>query len=563
MTRRTWTHLGLVLLALSAGWSCASTPNSVALTVPPPPPQPAAVPQPPPPPDPTESVIAESNRLFERGESEYQLGHLDRAREEFDKALDLLMSVPGGARQDSRVREQFDTLVSRISAYEVTALARADGFTETTSDPAPVDELLANSVFDAAGPAPEVATQVEATVAATHYDLPIEPTDAVMKYVELYSGKLRDWFAASLQRGTQYLPMIQNTLRAEGLPLDLAYVPIVESAFKPSALSRARAKGVWQFVRDTARMHDLRYDWYVDERSDPEKATQAAAQYFKTLNTLFDGDWLLAIASYNGGPGRIQRAIKKAGTDDFWELARRRKLLPRETREYVPAVLAAIIVARSPEQYGITVTPDPPMAYESVLVPKPMDLRRVAEWAGTSIDSVQALNPELRRWTTPAYEAGYEVKVPVGTADALRERLATATPADFASFQFHVVRRGETLSSVAKRFGVKRADLADANDISTRARVRPGQELLIPRAPAVALAARTPASGQPTETVATTSASKVTHRVRRGETLSSIARLYSTTVAAIKRWNGLHSSRITAGDRLTIFRTQETATAVQ
>ena len=220
-----------------------------------------------------------------------------------------------------------------------------------------------------------------------------------------------------MKRGSKYLPMIQSVFRAEGLPLDLAYVPLVESAFNPNALSKAKAKGVWQFMAGTALENGLRSDWYIDERSDPAKATVAAAKYLKTLATLFSGDWHLALASYNGGPGRVQKAIKRVGVDDFWTLADNPNVLPRETREYVPMILAAIIIARNPAQYGFEFEPEVLPESEAITLSHPVDLRRVAEWAGTTIDQIQALNPELRRWTTPLKDAQYELKVPAGTAE--------------------------------------------------------------------------------------------------------------------------------------------------
>ena len=221
--------------------------------------------------------------------------------------------------------------------------------------------------------------------------------------------------------------MIQNVFRAEGLPLDLAYIPVIESGFKTNALSKASAKGPWQFMKPTAQDHGLKTDWYIDERSDPEKATVAAAKYLKTLHRMFDGDWHLVLAAYNGGLGRLQRAMRSSGADDFWSLAESPRHLPRETREYVPLILAAIIVAKNPAQYGFEYTPTEGIAYEKVALPRAVDLRRVAEWTGTTIDEIQALNPELRRWTTPVKYPDYEVKVPVGTADRL-DRAARQRP---------------------------------------------------------------------------------------------------------------------------------------
>src|SRR4029453_14041607 len=207
-----------------------------------------------------------------------------------------------------------------------------------------------------APPTPPTPPPVKTDMAQTSHDIPIPLNQRVLGYVELFQTRLRPYIQDGLQRGSQYLPMIQDVFRAEGLPLDLAYVPLIESAFKPNALSRVPAKGVWQFMHATALENGLRHDWYIDERSDPEKATRAAAKYLKTLRRIFDGDWHLALASYNGGPGRVQRAIKRTGRTDFWQLSSIKRGLPRETREYVPMILAAMIIARNPAQYGFELT---------------------------------------------------------------------------------------------------------------------------------------------------------------------------------------------------------------
>jgi membrane-bound lytic murein transglycosylase D len=528
-------------------------------------------PPPPPPVDPVAILLAEADRHLAAGEAELQRGHLNGARTEFDRAIDLLIESPYGARVDPRIRDHFDRLVARISALELSALSVGDGFTEAASEPAPIDELLATSVLDAATPpTAEVERIVRADLEATAHDIPIPLNERVLAYVELFQGRLRDWVQTGLTRAGRYLPMIQGVFRAEGLPLDLAYVPLIESAFKPNALSRAKAKGVWQFMRSTGRENGLEQNWFIDERADPEKSTRAAAQYLRRLHGMFAGDWHLALASYNGGPGRVQRALKRSGASDFWEVSRSRKFLPRETREYVPMILAAIIIARNPAQYGFDVPPVEPVAYERVTLTRPMDLRRVAEWAGVELSDIQALNPELRRWTTPLGTATYEVKVPVGTGARLQDQLSTATDTEFATLRFHRTRRGDTLASVARRYGVARADLAGANDLSVKARLRPGQQLLIPRAPAALLASGAAPPATPpvlasreldTDAAATRTAERTerddlvrtTYRVRRGDTLSSIARLFQTNVPSLKRWNGLSGSNIKPGLRLTIY----------
>ena len=233
------------------------------------------------------------------------------------------------------------------------------------------------------------------TSRSTAHDVPIPLNERVLSYVELFQGRLRPFIEDGLQRGSQYLPMIQNVFRAEGLPLDLAYVPLIESAFKPNALSRANAEGVWQFMRATALENGLRHDWYVDERSDPEKATHAAAKYLKTLSRHVRRRLAprAGVLQRRPGPGAARdeahRRRRTSGT-----LSRSARCLPRETREYVPMILAAIVIARNPAQYGFDVQPDgQPIGHETVKLPGPVDLRRVAEWTGASIDAIQAAEP--------------------------------------------------------------------------------------------------------------------------------------------------------------------------
>src|SRR4029453_13030807 len=268
--------------------------------------------------DPVATLIASSQQHFEAGERELKLGHLERARVEFDRAVEVLLESPYGARTDARMREHFDRLIDRINAYEVTALAQGDGFTEKKYEAAPIDEILKNATTFPA-PTADAATMaaVKADLQHSAHDIPIPEHAKVLSYVEVFQGRMREYIQDSLARGAKYMPMIQTVFRAEGLPLDLAYIPIIESSFKTNALSKAKAKGPWQFMKGTAQEHDLKIDWFVDERSDPEKATVAAAQYLKTLSKMFDGDWNLVLAAYNGGPGRVSRAMKRSGIGDF------------------------------------------------------------------------------------------------------------------------------------------------------------------------------------------------------------------------------------------------------
>jgi len=519
-------------------------------------------------------LIAVSTLHFEAGEREMQLGHLTSARAEFNRALEILLESPPGARTEPRLRAHFDQLVERISAYEVTALAQGDGFVEQRQEPAGIDELLAITTFEIPAPTAETTQAVAADLETMVHDIDIPLNAKVLSFVELFTGRLKAFLEEGLSRGVQYLPMIQSIFRAEGLPLDLAYVPLVESAFRPTALSRARAKGIWQFMRGTALENGLEHDWYIDERAEPEKATRAAAKYLKTLHEMFDGDWHLALASYNAGPGRVQRAIKRSSRSDFWKLTASGRYLPRETRNYVPLILAAIAIARNPAMYGFDVQPVEPPQYGTVTVTTPIDLRRVAEWVGTPVQTIQELNPELRRWTTPVRATDYELKVPPGSVEIVQAHLAQTDPTELAPLNRHTVKKGETLLSIAKALKVSRTDLAEANYLSSRAKLQAGQRLVIPRAPALLLATRPenppPATEAPAEppavvAVSTTAAERatsqptsITYRVKRGDTLSSIARLYRTTVAALKTWNRLRSNSIQVGQRLTIFTTRGT-----
>jgi membrane-bound lytic murein transglycosylase D len=567
----------LVALLIPVAAGCGSSIHSKTVTpkatapavepvVVPPPAQPAPLVAPAPAADPVQTLIATADRHFKAGQTELEQGHFEAAKQEFNRAVDGLLESAYGARTEPRIREYFDRLVDRISAYEVRALADGDGFVEKKYEAATIDELLAlSTTLGTQVPAAELKSAVSGDT--TPHDVPIPFNQRVMAYIQLFQGRLHDFIEEGMRRGSKYLPMIQNVFRAEGLPLDLAYVPLVESAFKPNALSKANAKGVWQFMVGTALENGLRRDWYIDERSDPEKATVAAAKYLRTLGELFNGDWHLALASYNGGPGRLQRAMKRGNNDDFWSLAEKPKLLPRETREYVPMILAAMVIARNPSQYGFEFQTESPVAVDKVTLTRAVDLRRIAEWTESSINDIQALNPELRRWTTPVQDKGYELKVPMGTSGAVLARLEEAPATDLASLNYYIVKKGDTLPLIARKLHVGRADLAEANYLKLTSRVNVGQKLIVPAEASALLAARAERSVPVTEARRTVTQSgelaraansnrvKGIYEVKRGDTLASIAKVFQTTVASIKTWNPrISGDQLTAGQRLTVYR---------
>lgn len=363
------------------------------------------------------------------------------------------------------------------------AVAAPDG-----AEPAAIDAVAALPVGDAPA-SPGSLARAAAAVEAESPDIPIELNEAVLSCIDLYQGRLRDWFEESLSRGQAYLPRIREVFAEEGIPRDLAYVALVESAFKTSATSRARAKGVWQFISATGRRYGLAVDWWVDERSDPEKATRAAARYLRELHDLF-GDWNLALAGYNAGEGKVLRAMHRYRTDDFWRL-RQTRGLRRETRNYVPLVHAAVVLAKAPARYGFTVLPGERPEVERVPIEGALDLRVIAECAGEPVEDIRALNPELRRLATPDGRT-FALRVPAGRAEAVAACVAAVPTEKRVSFRKHVVRRGETFSGIARVNGVTARDVAGANGLSLAQRLRPGTELIIPVPPKPRAHARRP-----------------------------------------------------------------------
>lgn len=415
-----------------------------------------------------------------------------------------------------------------------------------SADPA-ADPVTAQAVVPAAAVPADEEEPLEARIA-----IPRNPQ--VMKYVEQFSTTKKKFLENALARGSQYLPMIQAIFEAEGLPQDLIYLPLIESAFRTEARSHAGATGIWQMMRGTATFNGLSRDWYMDERFDPEKSTRAAARLLKTLYGMF-GDWHLSLAAYNAGAGRVQQAMKRSRRDDFWDIAKAGpKYLPRETREYVPLFLASLMVARDPIAYGLNVPSLEVPVYDVVALAAPLDLRRAAEWLGITVDVLKAMNPELRRWTTPVRAAEYHLNVPTGLGVVLETRLLEGAPSDLALYS---VKKGETMLAVARKLKVTRADLAEANYLPTTARLKAGDQLIVPREPELSRPAPMLASTVPAPVDSAgfsgPTLAKLVHIVRPGDTLLSIALAYRSTIAAVVEWNDLVAEAITPGQELTIF----------
>jgi membrane-bound lytic murein transglycosylase D len=519
---------------------------------------PVVLPPAPPPPDGVSLAIAEARLHFDRGTGLHDTGFLKQARGEFDAAIDTLLDSARLYPRNERVRRELNEMVARVHEMELTALRSGDGFTNQDGQRAAIDDLTQIPTFPAPID-PKQQQAVEAELRKAMHDLPIELNGRVLSALSYYQdGRGRATMAVGLERLGMYRPMMERILMEEGVPLDLVFLAQAESAYIPRAISRAKARGLWQFISSRGKEYGLRQTWWIDERSDPEKSTRAAARH---LSDLFDEfqDWNLAMAAYNSGPARVSKALKRTNSTTFWELMDK-KALPKETMNYVPTVLAMAIIGRDPKTYGFDVEPADPLDTERVAVNQATDLRVIAEALGIHVDSLKDLNPHVLRWTTPPDDSEFELILPKGYTEKFTEQVASLPESERVLWRHHDVRRGETLSLIAEKYGVTVNDLTQANNISVKKSLQIGQNLLIPMSGAAKQAAPKTASAASAPSTARTAASpapKVTtttaaYTVRRGDTLSGIAAKYSVTVGELKKWNKLSSTRLNVGQKLTL-----------
>jgi hypothetical protein len=303
--------------------------------------------------------------------------------------------------------------------------------------------------------------------------------DKVKSFIDLFQTKADSYFTKSLARSQAYEGMMKKILREKNLPEELFYLALIESGYNPYAQSRAKATGIWQLMNRTGKRYGLKVDKWVDERRDPEKSTYAAAEYLKDLYEMFNC-WYLAAAGYNAGEGKVLQAMKRAKSQDFWEISKHR-FLKRETKQYVPRFLAAMIIAQDPEKYGFSnIDYHPPLVYEKVAVPPGTRLDRIARAAETNLEQIRALNPALRRDKTPPHPASFEINLPPGKKEVFERNFSRVFKLDPRTARKHRVRRGETLWQIAKKYRVDLQEICEGNEITPKTILRPGDTLLLP-----------------------------------------------------------------------------------
>jgi len=474
-------------------------------------------------------LIQQVEEAYGRGEADYKKGKLPEAKVEFDRAVDLMLLSGIDIHGNTQLQEEFDRIVDAVNALETEALKQGNGFVPKEEE-TPAD-VAADVTFVVD---PNIVAKAKAELATTKSDLPLVVNDYVAVYINFFANttKGHNVLLHSFQRAGRYKTMIQRVMAEEGVPQDLIYLAVAESGFQPRALNRkSGAGGMWQFMPHGP--YGLARTAYVDERFDPEKSTRAYARYMKFIYDQL-GDWYLSMAGYDWGAGNVQHAVEKTGYADFWELYKRNNL-PIETKNYVPEILAAIIIANNPSQYGFDeVTLDPPVLTDTVTINYSLDLRLASDLVGVPVDELVALNPSLLRMVTPE-DAAFDLHLPAGSAAAFTERIAGIPPSNRNSWRYHRVVAGDTLASVAREYRVSASEVAAANQISESDSIGGMEALVVPVPPAPAVTTR-----------------MTLYTARKGDTLVTIADRFGVSLTQLRRWNKVTGIKVEAGRKLRV-----------
>lgn len=433
--------------------------------------------------------MSRAETMFEEGRKLYQAGDVAGARKLFDEAIDLVLNAKADPVDRAHFDKRFDELVAKIYRLDLSGLGAGAEATQASFDKAPIDEILSLTFpID-----PKIKPMVRDEVAATISQLPLEATDAVISFINYFSSERgRGVIRAGLRRAGKYKPMISRILDEEGIPQEFIFLAQAESGFLPRAVSFMSAGGMWQFIRGRGAEYGLRQDNLVDERFDPELATRAAARHLRDLYHQF-GDWYLAIAAYNCGPANVDRAVERTGYADVWEL-RSRGVLPLETSNYVPIILAMTIMSKNPKNYGLDdIIFEEPLVYDTVELNAATSLSLIADLTGQPASAIKELNPALLRDIAPA---GYRLHVPKGSLATLLSGLELVPADKRLVWRVHRTEAGEDLAAVARKYGTSPASLVSTN-AGLSATPDPGSLVVIPAAPPRAPVAPTVARARP------------------------------------------------------------------
>jgi len=402
--------------------------------------------------------------------------------------------------------------------------------------------------------------QEEEVAEEPEFDIPIVINGKVEQFIKYYQTRGRKVFSRWLARSKRYIPLMKELLGEKGLPEDLVYLALIESGYNPRAYSRRKAMGLWQFMYHTGKRYGLKVDWWIDERRDPVKSTIAAARHLKHLYDRFEC-WYLAAAGYNAGEGKILRAVKRYKTEDFWELTKYR-YLKSETKNFIPKIIAAALIAKNPEEYGFSdISYEEPIRFETVKVPDATDLRVIAKASRSTYEELKRLNPELRRWCTPPNYPDYELKLPYGKKEIFLRNFSKIPPSKRVTFRRHVVRSGETLSHIALRYRTDIRAIMRMNRIRNLHSIRAGRSLIIPVRGSEGLRkGKMPARLNQGRNLLEHEGRASIYTVRKGDTLWEISRSAGIDLESLCRWNGIQNAgRIYPGDRLKIPTEESTA----
>jgi membrane-bound lytic murein transglycosylase D len=494
----------------------------------------------------TQQLIVQVEKTFQSGQMHYRKGQLVEAKADFDYAVDLMLA--GGPnhdldiKSDPQLEDEFERILDAVNALEMQALKQGNGFSPAI-EPSPAD--VANDVTFESDP--NLVAKATAELSTTKSDIPLVINDYVATYINFFANtqKGHNTLKHSLERSGKYKALIQRVMTEEGVPQDLIYLAVAESGFQPRAVNAGSgAGGMWQFMPND-KYYGLTRNGYVDERFDPEKSTRASARYMKFIYNQL-GDWYLAMAGYNWGTGRVQQAVQKTGYADFWELYKRNNL-PEQTKNYVPEIIAAIIIAKNPSQYGFDdLQFDAAITYDTIPINYSVDLRLVADIVDADPQELAALNPSLMRLTTPPSSLltqPFDLHVPVGSATLFEQRIAEIPEDHRNSWRYHRVSENDSLSTIAHTYHVSVEQLATANQLHTGDTLDNIDALVIP----VAL---------PSAPVAHVEV----YKARRGDSLVTIADRFGVSIEDLRRWNHLTGASVSAGQRVRVAEPAHVAT---